>query len=171
MTDAFNAWRTQVLATAKQLDDIDYFALLGCATNAPPTQFRKAFRQLAQTYHPDRFSTMDDDELSAAVHRIYNRLTEAYAVLRQPEQKHAYQAGLSAGIKRYDPERSAQVIKANQAEKEPGQTERGKHHFKRAQAARARGDLYTAKEEIKMAMLYEPKEPNFLALAQQLKGG
>jgi DnaJ-class molecular chaperone len=171
MTDAFTAWRTQVIATAKQLDDIDYFALLGCAGDAPPTQLRKAFRQLAQTYHPDRFSTLDDDVLKASVHQIYNRITEAYAVLRHPEQKRAYQAGLSAGINRYDPERSAQALKATQAEKEPGQTERGKHHFKRAQAARTRGDLYTAKEEIKMAMLYEPKEPIFLSFAQELKGG
>ena len=171
MSDAFKQWRTQVLSTADRLDELDYFRLLGCNANSDPASVRSAFRQLASSYHPDRFAGEDDEALCAALSKIYRRLTEAYAVLRSPRDRAAYQAGLSQGLVRFDPEASAHAQRQAKQQADPGQTENGKLHYRRATLAMAQGDRYNARAEIRMALLHEPAEPAFLALAKELQGG
>jgi DnaJ-class molecular chaperone len=171
MTDAFDQWRSQVINTAERLDEIDYFRLLGCGADAKPAAIRQAFRQLASSYHPDGFAGSDDEALQGALSRIYRRLTEAYAVLRNPSDRAAYQAGLNQGQTRFDPDRSARAKRHAQAAAKPGQTERGRRHYESATLAIAQSDRYTARAEIRMALLHEPTEPAFLALAKELQGG
>ncbi len=170
MSDAFAQWREQVIATAARLDEIDYFRLLGCNATSQPADIRQAFRQLAAAYHPDRFAGGADDALEDALSQIYRRLTEAYAVLRRPADRAAYQAGLAEGVIRFDPERSVQAQRKARAKASPGQTEVGKKHYQRARLALAQGDRYNARSEIRMALLHEPNEPSFLALAKDLQG-
>lgn len=169
MSDAFAQWRQQVLATAQRLDDIDYFRLLGCHDQSSPAEIRSAFRQLATNYHPDRFRGQDD-RLYQALEKIYRRITEAYAVLRDPADRKAYSAGLKNGLKRFDRDQAQQALNQTKQEKEPGQTDQGRRHFKRALAALNRSDRYSAQEEIRMALLFEPNEPGFLKLAKELQG-
>jgi DnaJ-class molecular chaperone len=169
MTDAFAQWREQVLATAQRLDEIDYFRLLGCAPDAGPADLRKAFRQLANNYHPDRFVGQDEG-LCRALEAIYRRITEAYAVLRDPADRSAYRAGLDQGLTRYDPDQSQQALQQSQNAQQPGSSAEGRRHYERAQSALARGDRFGAQEEIRMALLFEPSEPAFLNLAKDLQG-
>lgn len=169
MSDAFAQWRQQVLTTAQRLDDIDYFRLLGCNDQSSPAEIRSAFRQLATNYHPDRFRGQDDS-LYQALEKIYRRITEAYAVLRDPADRKAYHAGLKNGLKRFDRDQAQQALNQTKQEKEPGKTDQGRRHFKRALAALNRSDRYSAQEEIRMALLFEPNEPGFLNLAKELQG-
>ena len=169
MSDAFAQWRQQVLATAHRLDDIDYFRLLGSSEQSSPAEIRSAFRQLATSYHPDRFRDQDK-ELYQALEKIYRRITEAYAVLRDPADRKAYSAGLKNGLKRFDRAQAQQALNQTQQENEPGKTDQGRRHFKRALAALNRSDRYSAQEEIRMALLFEPNEPGFLNLAKELQG-
>jgi DnaJ-class molecular chaperone len=169
MTDAFAQWRDQVLATAKRLDEIDYFRLLGCTPEASPADVRRAFRQLANGYHPDRF-VGQDETLCVALEAIYRRVTEAYAILRDPKERAAYSAGLDQGLTRYDPDQSHQALQQSQDAQLPGATAEGRRHYERAQTALARGDRYSAQEEVRMALLFEPSEPAFLNLAKDLQG-
>jgi DnaJ-class molecular chaperone len=171
MTEAFDEWRAQVISTADRLDEIDYFRLLGCSANAKPAALRQAFRQLASSYHPDGFVGAGDEVLQSALSRIYRRLTEAYAVLRNPSDRAAYQAGLSLGLTRFDPDRSVHAKRQAQAAARPGQTEKGRRHYKHATLAMAQGNRYGARAEIRLALLHEPAEPTFLALAKELEGG
>ena len=168
MSDPFTQWRQQVLATAQRLDDIDYFRLLGCHDQSSPAAIRSAFRQLATNYHPDRFRNQDDS-LYQALETIYRRITEAYAVLRDPSDRAAYSAGLKIGFKRFDRDQAQQALNQNIKSREPGTTDQGRRHFKRATAALGRGDRYSAQEEIRMALLFEPNEPSFLKFAQELR--
>ena len=169
MSDAFTQWRQQVLTTAQRLDDIDYFRLLGCHDQSSPAEIRSAFRQLATNYHPDRFRDQDDS-LYQALEKIYRRITEAYAVLRDPSDRVAYSAGLQNGFKRFDRDQAHQALKQTKKSREPGKTDQGRRHYKRATAALSRGDRYSAQEEIRLALLFEPNEPGFLNLAQELQG-
>jgi DnaJ-class molecular chaperone len=167
MSEPFDRWRSQVLNTAVRLDEIDYFSLLGCPQTVVPADLRQAFRGLAQSYHPDALVS-EDEELTAAVEAIYRRLTEAYAVLRQPSQRQAYIAGLAQGLTRYDPEKSQSALKDFQAKQAPGRSDSGRLHFQRAQRAAAQGDRFSAAAEMRLALLYEPNEPGFLNFAQKL---
>ena len=62
----------------------DYYDVLGVARSADDDDLKKAYRQLAMKYHPDRNS---GDE--AAEHK-FKEVNEAYGVLRDGEKRAAY---------------------------------------------------------------------------------
>jgi molecular chaperone DnaJ len=69
---------------------IDYYATLGVARDATNGQIKRAFRKLAQQWHPD----VNKD--SAAAER-FKEINEAYQVLSDPERKQRYDLFGSAG--------------------------------------------------------------------------
>ena len=166
--DPLQAWRDQVIATAKRLDQINYFQLLGVTSQVAPGALRGAFRSLATGYHPDRHRAVKNEEFTAALTAVYRRITEAYAVLRDPSSRRAYSAGLQAGVLRFDPVWLRQTASS---EAQPGTTAAGRRHYRAAAQAKARGDLFSARNEIRTALLYEPGEAAFLALAKKLDRG
>jgi DnaJ-class molecular chaperone len=166
--DPLQAWREQVIATADRLDRINYFQLLGVSKKVAPGALRTAFRSLATGYHPDRHSHAQNEEFTDALAAIYRRITEAYAVLRDPASRRAYDTGLQAGVMRFNP---VWLRQGAPRASRPGSTDAGRRHFGAARQAAARGDLYSARNEIRTALLYEPDEAAFLALAKKFDGG
>jgi molecular chaperone DnaJ len=64
--------------------DKDFYEILGVAPEAGADEIKKAYRKLAQTYHPD--ANPDD---SAAEER-FKEISEAYATLSNAEQRKEY---------------------------------------------------------------------------------
>ncbi len=62
----------------------DYYATLGIERNADAAAIKKAYRKLAQKYHPDR---NPDDK---AAEDRFKQITEAYAVLSDPDKRRQY---------------------------------------------------------------------------------
>ncbi len=62
----------------------DYYSILGIDKNASADQIKKAYRKLAIKYHPDK--TKGDKNMEAK----FKKLSEAYAVLSDPEKKKQY---------------------------------------------------------------------------------
>jgi len=62
----------------------DYYAALGLEKTATADQIKKAYRKLAMKYHPDK--NPDDKKAEER----FKELTEAYAVLSDPEKKKQY---------------------------------------------------------------------------------
>ena len=71
----------------------DYYSRLGVEKDSDADTIKKAYRKLAMEYHPDRNSSPDAEE-------NFKRVTEAYEVLRDPEQRQLYDRFGEAGIKR-----------------------------------------------------------------------
>jgi molecular chaperone DnaJ len=71
----------------------DYYERLGVARGADADAIKKAYRQLAMQYHPDRNDAPDAEE-------HFKRVTEAYEVLRDPERRQLYDRFGEAGVKR-----------------------------------------------------------------------
>jgi molecular chaperone DnaJ len=71
----------------------DYYNRLGVEKDSDADTIKKAYRKLAMQYHPDRNSSPDAEE-------NFKRVTEAYEVLRDPEQRQLYDRFGEAGIKR-----------------------------------------------------------------------
>lgn len=61
----------------------DYYEVLGVARNASPDEIKRAFRQAAMKYHPDRNADSD------AEHK-FKECSEAYEVLSDPEKRNRY---------------------------------------------------------------------------------
>lgn len=63
-------------------DDDDFYAVLGVRTDADAGELRRAWRELASRWHPDR--------AGPAATRTFQRLSAAYAVLSDPLARVAY---------------------------------------------------------------------------------
>ena len=78
--------------------DENYYDLLGVSKNASLDEIKKAYRQLAMKWHPDR-----NKDPEAENH--FKRINEAYAVLSNPEKRQAYDMyGPEGFSQRYSPE-------------------------------------------------------------------
>jgi curved DNA-binding protein len=62
----------------------DYYKILGVAKGATPEEIKKAYRKLALKYHPDH--NKENPEAEAK----FKDISEAYAVLSNPEKRHQY---------------------------------------------------------------------------------
>ena len=63
---------------------MDYYEKLGIAKNATSSEIKKAYRKLALKYHPDKNPGDRDAEAK------FKDISEAYAVLSDPEKKEQY---------------------------------------------------------------------------------
>lgn len=77
----------------------DYYKLLELPPNAAIPEIKKAYRQLAFKYHPDK----NPDNQFAAAH--FKELHEAYSILSHPHKRRAYDqerwlAGMGSSIRR-----------------------------------------------------------------------
>ena len=68
----------------------DYYKTLQVSREAEPEVIERAFKALSHKHHPDR---RPKAERETATRRM-QRLNEAYAVLRDPEKRRAYDATL-----------------------------------------------------------------------------
>ena len=66
----------------------DYYVALGVTPDATITQIKKAYRALAQRYHPDRVSR-EREEYREAVERMVE-INEAFAVVSDVKKRTAY---------------------------------------------------------------------------------
>jgi curved DNA-binding protein len=78
---------------------MDYYKILGVPRNTTPEEIKKAYRQLALKYHPDR--TKGDKEAEER----FKQISEAYAVLSDKEKRQQYDTFGAAGFQqRYSQE-------------------------------------------------------------------
>jgi len=71
----------------------DFYSLLNVPRDATENDIKKAYRRLAMEYHPDRNQAPDAEGQFKAI-------TEAYEVLRDPQQRAVYDRYGEAGLKR-----------------------------------------------------------------------
>ena len=69
----------------------DYYEILGVPRNASAEELKSAFRKLARQYHPDVSQESDAEER-------FKEISEAYAVLSDPEKRSAYDRFGHAGV-------------------------------------------------------------------------
>lgn len=63
---------------------VDYYKILGVSPEATAEEIKKAYRKLALKYHPDR------NPNNKSAEENFKKLSEAYAVLSDPEKKKQY---------------------------------------------------------------------------------
>lgn len=72
----------------------DYYEILGIKKNASLDEVKRAYRELALKYHPDRVPT----EEKKAAEEKFKEISEAYAVLSDPQKRSLYDQYGHSGI-------------------------------------------------------------------------
>jgi molecular chaperone DnaJ len=65
---------------------MDLYALLGLTSGATPADIKRAYRRLSRRYHPD----INPGDKAAA--SLYQRISEAYETLLDPDRRQSYEA-------------------------------------------------------------------------------
>ena len=72
---------------------MDYYKILGVPKNASSGEIKKAYRKLALKYHPDKNNGNKEFEAK------FKEISEAYAVLSDPEKRKQYDTYGSTGFR------------------------------------------------------------------------
>lgn len=89
------ATRDEILDRANRLDTLTYYQLLGVEPDITLDTLQVEFHGLTRRFHPDLFHAHDDRQVTLAVNAVYRRMNEAYAVLKSPHRRKAYDEGLT----------------------------------------------------------------------------
>ncbi|KAJ3041488.1 DnaJ sub C member 7 [Rhizophlyctis rosea] len=71
----------------------DYYKILGCGRDASDSEIKKAYRKAALQYHPDKNSSLTEEEKVVAEGK-FKEIGEAYAVLSDPRKKELFDSGV-----------------------------------------------------------------------------
>jgi len=71
--------------------NVDYYAVLGVAPDAETGDIKKAYRQMAEAYHPDRVSTLGP-KLQELANEEMKKINEARSILLKEEERTKYDA-------------------------------------------------------------------------------
>ncbi len=75
----------------------DFYEVLGINRGASDDEIKKAYRKLAMKFHPDRVSSLPDNEKKQSEEK-FKEIQEAYAVLSDPQKKQMYEQFGHAGV-------------------------------------------------------------------------
>jgi len=159
------AFEIEARALAQVLEELDYFQILKIGQNVSPGELKAAYYRESRAYHPDRFSTLPAGEIKDIIGRIYKRINEAYVCLRDDTKRAKYLAdvlGPERQKKLRFVEASEQELK-KEKEQEVGATPQGRKFFMAGLADMAAQRFASAERNFKMALTYEPSNPNFKA--------
>jgi len=73
------------------MSDKDYYETLGVPKNASEEEIKRAYRELAKKYHPDVNKSADAEER-------FKEISEAYAILSDPQKREVYNNYGKAGV-------------------------------------------------------------------------
>jgi curved DNA-binding protein CbpA len=131
-----------------------HYDVLGIPEDALPRQVQSAFFLLSKRWHPDRLGSESTDVRESAA-RVYETILRAHAVLADPAARSSYDAALRSGA---SADSTPVVERAFSAEVA----------FQKAESLLARGNLEAAEREAKLALVYDPKRPEHVALVAWL---
>lgn len=92
-----NEVRRDILVMHKRLEDENYYQLLGVDTSADAALVGARFRELARTWHVDRFSQYDLGPDKPKVQEIFSKLNAAHRTLSNPEKRAEYDLEIDEG--------------------------------------------------------------------------
>jgi curved DNA-binding protein CbpA len=131
-----------------------HYDVLGIPPHAPPRQIQSAFFLLSKRWHPDRIGSEAADLRERAT-RVFESISRAYHVLTDPATRALYDAELRSGAAEDATDGIERGLSADLA-------------FQRAESFLARGNLEAAEREVKLALEFDPKRSECIALAAWL---
>lgn len=87
--------KKRILDFFYRLDDLDHYTLLGVTHEADKKSIKRAYFELAATFHPDRFFKKQLGSFKPKMEALFNRVTEAHDALVDAAKRAEYDAYLA----------------------------------------------------------------------------
>lgn len=159
---------SEIQALSRIIDELDYYQLIDVTRGASARDVKKAYYTISRNFHPDANRHLDA-ELREAVGHISKRVTEAYAVLRDPGRREAYDRMLDEGDGKRLQLAQAKTSARKQATENEGTTPQGRQYYSLAKAAMDRDDWDGAFRNLQTAVTFEPGNAFFKEKLQEDK--
>jgi curved DNA-binding protein CbpA len=72
----------------------DYYEILGVGRQATTSDIKAAYYQLAKKFHPDRYRTIEDEDLQGKLESLFATIATAYETLTEPPRRAVYDDNL-----------------------------------------------------------------------------
>ena len=160
---------SEIIALARIIEELDYYQLLDLRRDAGSGEVKRAYHNSSRNFHPDANRNLEP-ELRAASHAIAKRITEAYAVLRDPRRRQAYDRSIEAGARvRMQLAEAAADAERRSSTERGGTTPQGRQFYKLAESEIARGNWAAAARNLQTALTFEPSNALFKERLAQAK--
>ncbi len=160
---------SEIVALARIIEELDYYQLLHLERDANAGQVKRAYHETSRSFHPDANRNLEGETRDAAK-RIAMRVCEAYAVLRDPRRRQAYDRHLESGdaVRIQLAEAEAEAGRQD-SEERGGRTPQGRQFFKLAEKDLARRDFASAARNLQTALTFEPDNALFRSKLERVK--
>ncbi|MFA6033120.1 MAG: DnaJ domain-containing protein [Myxococcota bacterium] len=138
------------------LDQMDYYQILGVGRTASQAEIKHGYHAASREFHPDNFTSINDDALFARIVAIAKRINEAYVVLRDFHLRKKYDVLLAL------PEPQCKLRLPDEEEQkkpvveEPIKNPQASRLFKQAVLDVKAGRTSQAMNGLKLALAFEP---------------
>jgi curved DNA-binding protein CbpA len=146
---------SEIQALARIVNELDYYQLMHVKRGASAREVKAAYYSTSRSFHPDANRHLAP-ELREAVATITKRVTEAYAVLRDPRRRQAYDRLLDEGSGVRMQLAEAEAAAERQALENEGRTPQGRQYYNLAKASIERRDWEAAARDLRTALTFEP---------------
>jgi curved DNA-binding protein CbpA len=146
---------TEIRALARIVDELDYYQIMHMRRGASAREVKTAYYSTSRAFHPDANRHLGP-ELREAVATITKRVTEAYAVLRNPRRRQAYDRLLDKGKGVRMQLAEAEAAAERQALENEGRTPQGRQYYNLAKANIERQNWTAALRDLQTALTFEP---------------
>ncbi|HUT54635.1 MAG TPA: DnaJ domain-containing protein [bacterium] len=165
------AFKNEVVALAKNIDELDYYQVLRVSQKSFTAEIKKAYFDQSRYFHPDKYYG-EDPQILGMISRIFKRITEAYKVLSDEDKRAAYNKGLAQPDRlrfvRFDL-KALEQIKTGGAPENEGQTAMGKKYYQLAKQSINNKDYKSARINLQLAAKMEPTNQTFRLRLQEVE--
>ncbi len=133
---------------------MNLYELLGLGPEASEEEVHRAYQDLARMVHPVHVSALDLEGREAGVQLLFERATEAYLTLSDPDRRARYNRQMEIAPK---PEQRDREREARELDRE---------YFARARSLLMTGDVHSALQLLQEAARQDPKAEYFALLGQ-----
>ncbi len=149
------AHRERLKALMESLGDLTFYELLGVQPGAAEDEIHRAYSDLARVVHPSHASKLGMTGSKAALELLFERATEAYLTLNDPDRSRVYQ--MATGHK------PGQSIRPSAEQRREEQKNQGERFFKVGRQLVAEARYYDAVQTLEQAVKLDPK-PEYYGL-------
>jgi uncharacterized protein (TIGR02266 family) len=155
------------------IESKDLYQILGVERDANSGEIRRAFLKLTRRFHPDNFFRRVPPEVTKDLEDLYDYTTRAYETLMDRDQRVPYDisTGYLGGNREGMTAEEMSRIAADQRRRQaaPAQVKRAEQLYHQALQQVAAGQTPKAIANLKLALAFDPENPQIQAKLRELK--